>query len=84
MINKDLKVQVRSGLEARATSELVQLASQYVSTIYLECGDKKINAKSLMGMMSLGLVTGEDVKVVVDGDDEETAMEKIESFLTAS
>ena len=84
MINKDLKVQVKNGLEARATSELVQLASQYSSTIYLECGDKKINAKSLMGMMTLGLVPGEDVKVLVDGDDENTAMERIEAFLTAS
>ena len=50
--------------------------------VYLEAGTKKVNAKSIMGMMSLGLDAGETVKAVIDGPDEESAMEGIENFLS--
>ena len=61
---------------------LVQVASQYVSNIYLESEERKVNAKSIMGMMSLGLDTGESVTVSVDGADEEEAMKSIEEYLS--
>ena len=61
---------------------LVQVASQFRSDIYLISGNKRVNAKSIMGMMSLGLIAGEDVTVTADGSDEKDAVSKIEKFLT--
>ena len=63
---------------------LVQVASQFDSSIYIEAENKKVNAKSIMGMMSLGLLEGEEVTVVADGADETEAMEKIEKYLNST
>ena len=61
---------------------LVQKASQHESTIYIESEGKKVNAKSIMGMMSLGLNMGEEVTVIADGSDESAAVDKIEQYLS--
>ena len=61
---------------------LVQEASKYESSIYFEVEDKRINAKSIMGMMSLGLCTGEELTVTAEGADEQTAVDNIEKFLS--
>lgn len=82
MISKEITIRLENGLEARPVAMLVQVASQFDSSIYLESGDKKVNAKSIMGMMSLGLDTGEKVKAVIDGSDEEAALEGIEKYLS--
>lgn len=81
MIRKPITIGISSGLEARPIALLVQVASQYSSNIYLESEEKKVNAKSIMGMMSLGLDTGEMVTVIADGPDEETAVEDIAKYL---
>lgn len=60
---------------------LVQVAQQHDSTVYLESEGKKVNAKSIMGMMSLGLDSGEMVTVIADGPDEEVAVEDIAKYL---
>ena len=83
MITKKIKIQIQNGLEARPGAVLVQVASQFNSSIYVECGDKKVNAKSIMGMMALGLDAGEEVVVSAEGDDESNAMADIEKFLSA-
>ena len=82
MIKKPITIRLSSGLEARPVAMLVQVASQYESEIYVESGRKKVNAKSIMGMMTLGLVPGEQVTVTADGADEEKAIEGIEKYLT--
>ena len=82
MIQKDIKIKLSGGLEARPVAVLVQVASQYDSTVYLQIDNKKVNAKSIMGMMILGLNTGEDVTVLVDGADEKEALENIEKYLS--
>lgn len=82
MINKEITIRLENGLEARPVAMLVQVASQYDSSVYLETGSKKVNAKSIMGMMSLGLDIGEKVNVIVDGADEEAAMDNIEKYLS--
>ena len=82
MIQKSMKVQLDNGLEARPVAVFVQVASQYESTIYVEVDDKKVNAKSIMGMMSLGLDNGETLTVVADGSDESAAVAQIERFLS--
>lgn len=82
MIQKDIKIKLSGGLEARPIAVLVQVASQYESTVYLQIDNKKVNAKSIMGMMSLGLNSGEEVTVLVDGADEKEALENIEKYLS--
>ncbi len=81
MIERPMKVQVDSGLEVRPIAMLVQVAGQFTSEIYIISGNKKINAKSIMGMMALGLDNGEEITVTASGQDEEEAIAAIEKFL---
>ena len=82
MIKKTITVELESGLEARPIAMLVQLASQFASSIYLESENKKVNAKSIMGMMTMALKNGTEVTVLADGEDERAAVTGIESYLT--
>ncbi len=82
MIRKPVTIRISSGLEVRPIAMLVQVASQFDSEVYIESGTKRVNAKSIMGMMTLGLDTGEEVTVCTNGIDEELAMEKIEDYLS--
>lgn len=83
MIKKPVTIQLQSGLETRPAAMLVQVASQYKSEIHLEVGSqKRVNAKSIMGMMTLGLDSGDDVVICANGADEEEAIKEIEAYLT--
>ncbi|NBJ91865.1 HPr family phosphocarrier protein [Parablautia muri] len=82
MSEKFIKIQLSGGLEARPIAMLVQVASQYESSVYLEAEGKKVNAKSIMGMMSLALDNGESVKVITNGEDEQEAMSGMEEYLS--
>ena len=82
MVKKTVTVELASGLEARPVAMLVQVASQYESSIYVEIESKKVNAKSIMGMMTLGLNVGESVTISAEGADEEAAIAGIEKYLT--
>ena len=64
MIQKAIQIKLEEGLEARPVAMLVQVASQFESTVYINSEDRKVNAKSIMGMMSLGLASGDEVSVV--------------------
>ena len=81
MIKKPITIQLSEGLDARPIALLVQEASQYSSTVYIEVADKQVNAKSIIGMMSLRLTPGEEITVVANGADEEEAAKGIETFL---
>ncbi len=81
MKKREVRIQLDGGLEARPVAMLVQVASQHDSTVYLESEGKKVNAKSIMGMMSLGLDSGEMVTVIADGSDEDAAVESIAKYL---
>ena len=70
MVTKNMTIEIKSGLEARPVAVFVQIASQFESSIYVEHDSKKVNAKSIMGMMTLGLPAGEKVTVSADGSDE--------------
>jgi phosphotransferase system HPr (HPr) family protein len=83
MVSRNMTINISSGLEARPVALLVQVASQYESKIMVETGSKKINAKSIMGMMSLGLDEGENLTVIAEGIDEEAAINHIESYLSS-
>ena len=82
MITKNMKIEISTGLEARPVAVFVQVASQFESSIYVEVGNKKVNAKSIMGMMTLGLDAGEEVLVSAAGNDEKDAIAEIEKYLT--
>ena len=82
MVKKTITIELSSGLEARPVAMLVQVASQYDSSIYVESGEKRVNAKSIMGMMSLNLSEGEKLTVVTEGEDEQKAAEGIKTFFT--
>lgn len=82
MTTKNIQVNLESGLDARPVALLVQEASKYESKIYIQSGDKRVNAKSIMGMMSLGLDNGEALTVSADGTDEQAAVDGIEQFLS--
>ena len=81
-MRKEIVVQLAGGLEARPIAVLVQVASQYESSIYLEADEKRVNAKSIMGMMTLALKAGEKLIVEANGRDEEAAIEGIEKYIS--
>ena len=84
MISKNITINIPTDMEERPVALLVQVASQFESNIYVEFEDKKVNAKSIMGMMTLSIVPGEEVTIITKGVDEEEAMDKIEEYLTTS
>ena len=83
MIQKSIQIKLETGLEARPVAMLVQVASQFESTVYINSENRKVNAKSIMGMMSMGLESGAEVTVIAEGRDEEAAVAEIENFLSA-
>jgi len=83
MVKRSVTIQREQGLEARPIAVLVQKASQFSSKVRIEIGTKSINAKSIMGMMTLSVENGDEVVVVTEGDDEEAAAKEIELYLQA-
>ena len=73
--------EMQDGLEARPIAMLVQTASQFKSRIYLEIQEKRVNAKSIMGVMSLALLNGEAVTLDAEGPDDAEAIAALEAFL---
>ena len=82
MLEKSINPQLDGQLEARPIAMLVQVASQYDSTVYLETEGRKVNAKSIMGMMSLAASIGTEIRIITDGSDEEQAMAGMEAYLS--
>ena len=82
MISEIVTVQISSGLETRPIAMLVQVASRFQSSIQVECDTRKVNAKSIMGMMALGLDNGETVTIYAEGPDESDAMKSLREYLT--
>jgi len=82
MTSKKIEIQLENGLEARPIALLVQEASKYDSVIHILSDGKKVNAKSIMGMMSLVLDNGEVLEVVAEGSDEEAAISGLDAFLS--
>ncbi len=81
MVSKTIKVNLVADAEARPVAVLVQKASQFDSKVYIQSGDRRINAKSIMGMMSLGLAQNEEVIVSAEGTDEAEAVDNLTDYL---
>ena len=81
MFNKEIVVRCESGLPNRQATYFVQKANEFESSIYLESGSRKMNAKSLLGIMSLGIATGTTVTLTAVGNDAEAAVNALETLL---
>jgi len=81
MIQQQVTVQLDAGLQARQAASFVQEANRFASDIFIEKDTKHINAKSIMGVMSLAISSGEEITLTVDGEDEAEAIGKLTAFL---
>lgn len=81
MVSKEIVVRCESGLHNRQATYFVQKANEFDSSIWVECGNRRMNAKSLLGIMSLAIVTGATVTLSASGSDEQTAVEALETLL---
>lgn len=84
MLEAKFTIEHQAGLQARPAALFVQVASRFVSRIWVVKGLKKVNAKSIMGVMSLGIKQGDEVTIVVEGEDENKAMSAIQRLITSN
>ena len=83
MVKESLKLELKNGLEARPAALFVQIASKFESHISVVVNEKRVNAKSIMGMMSLGAIKGQVIEIISEGEDEEEAAKSLVEFLEA-
>lgn len=81
MIEKEISVIIENGLHARPAAYFVKKVNQYKSKVELVKGEKRINAKSILNLMSIAVKEGQTIKVIIDGEDEKEALAFVESFL---
>lgn len=77
MFVKDVMVKNQVGLHARPATFFIQKANEYKSSIWIEKEERRVNAKSLLGILSLGIVGGTDIRIIADGADEQSAVEAL-------
>ncbi len=81
MISREVTIKNNVGLHARPATFFIQKANSYKSSIWVEREDRRINAKSLLGVLSLGIVKGMNVTIIADGQDEEEAVEGLAALI---
>jgi len=77
MLTKTATVKNEVGLHARPATYFIQRANEFKSSISIEVGNRRVNAKSLLGVLSLGVVSGTEVEIIADGPDEAEAVEAL-------
>jgi len=77
MFVKDVMVKNQVGLHARPATFFIQKANEFKSSIWIEKEERRVNAKSLLGILSLGIVGGTDIRIIADGSDEQAAVEAL-------
>lgn len=77
MFVKDVTVQNHVGLHARPATFFIQKANEFKSSIWVEKEERRVNAKSLLGVLSLGIVGGTDIRIIADGSDEQVAVDSL-------
>ncbi|GGE36594.1 HPr-like protein Crh [Pullulanibacillus camelliae] len=82
MVQENVVVQLKSGLQARPAALFVQEANHYSSKIEIQKSNKKVNAKSIMGMMSIAIRPGEEITLIVSGPDENEALKAMKAFVS--
>lgn len=81
MVEKQVQVKLRTGLQARPAALFVQEANRFSSDVFLEKDGKKVNAKSIMGLMSLAVSSGSTVRLMAEGTDEQEALDKLADYI---
>lgn len=84
LVEKSVEVQLETGLQARPAAQFVQEANRFTADIFLEKDGKRINAKSIMGLMSIAVTKGETIALIAEGPDEEEAITSLVSFITSA
>lgn len=82
MLEKQVKVKLKTGLQARPAALFVQEANRFSSDVFLEKDGKKVNAKSIMGLMSLAISSGAEVLITANGSDESEAIEALVQYIS--
>lgn len=77
MYSKEVTVKNEVGLHARPATFFIQKANEFKSSIWVEKENRRVNAKSLLGVLSLGIIGGTEIKIIADGADEQTAVEEL-------
>ena len=83
MCVKDVVIQNQVGLRARPATFFIQKANEFKSSIWVEKDERKVNAKSLLGVLSLGIIGGTGIKIICDGIDEAEAMDALVALVEA-
>ncbi len=83
MFLKEIVVQNQVGLHARPATFFIQKANEYKSSIWIEKDEKKVNAKSLLGVLSLGVTKGVSITIMAEGSDEEQAVNELVSLISS-
>ena len=81
MVSKEFKIENQVGLHARPATFFIQKTNEFKSTIWIEKEERRVNAKSLLGVLSLGIVGGATIKVTADGPDEVEALAALEALI---
>ncbi len=81
MITRDVTITNSIGLHARPATFFIQKANSFQSSVWIEKGDRKVNAKSLLGVLSLGIVKGVTITIIADGSDENEAVEGLSALI---
>ena len=81
MISRDVTIQHNVGLQARPATFFIQKANSYQSSIWIEKDDRRVNAKSLLGVLSLGIVKGMTITLIADGSDEQDALDGLAALI---
>jgi len=81
LVERSVTVELETGLQARPAALFVQEANRYTANLFLEKDGKRVNAKSIMGLMSLAITSGETIKLLAEGVDEEEALDHLTAFV---
>ena len=81
MVEKQVEIKLKTGLQARPAAMFVQKANRFSSDVFLEKDGKKVNAKSIMGLMSLAISSGSFIQLIVEGNDENEAIVELANFI---
>lgn len=81
MLTREVTINNQVGLHARPATFFIQKANEFKSNIWIEKEDRKVNAKSLLGVLSLGIVKGTSVTLIADGSDEKDALNTLETLI---
>ena len=84
MVSSDVTVQNSVGLHARPATFFIQRANEFKSSIWVEKDERRVNAKSLLGVLSLGIVKGTSIKIVADGSDEDDAVKTLVELIESN